>query len=257
MWSGPPELLGKARTILADRSANADQLGIALINIHSALEQYFRDSLARNSRMPLEARVSLSRSREIDWPRLLELMSTYGGLSATHGNTIRRMNMIRNGIAHRGETYRGSRQELVRYADLAESLITGRERSFAGAEIPSELYDASMATLGVGSPTQQRPAGSTARPEPARPTATGPARTQRRPAPAPSRSRAAAAPARRAAPARGGPTSFTIAPGTIVLVVLLVIVLILLFRSFAGGGSSTPPTPTPTLGTPWLVMLFS
>jgi hypothetical protein len=31
------------------------------------------------------------------------------------------MNMVRNGIVHRGETYRGTRRELERYADLAES----------------------------------------------------------------------------------------------------------------------------------------
>src|SRR5262245_23591977 len=82
----------------------------------------------------------------------------------------------------------------------------GRDRPLAGAEIPDELYEASMAALGIGSPAKQRPepAGPAAaptppiqqRPEPARPTAAGPSHVQQPPAPAPTRSRDAAAPSR-------------------------------------------------------------
>lgn len=148
MRSDPLALLRMARAIIAEPNAKAEQLGIALLNIHSALERHFRTTLSHNNRVPLETRLSVSRSREIDWPQLLVLMTMYGGLSETHGATIRTMNITRNGVAHRGETYRGTRQDLLRYADLAESLITGRERSFAGAVMPDELFDATMASLG-------------------------------------------------------------------------------------------------------------
>ncbi|HEX9369557.1 MAG TPA: hypothetical protein VF897_01070, partial [Roseiflexaceae bacterium] len=119
---------------------------------------------------------------------------------------------VRNAIQHHNQVHHGTRQALEQYASLVESLITGRERSFAGAEIPNELYEASMAALGMESPAKQRPVDDTPRPEPARPAAAAPSRAQQRPAPAPTRSRNAAMPSRRAAPERGGPPNSTSPP---------------------------------------------
>lgn len=250
MRSDPHDLLRSGRALLADPKANAHQLGTALMNIHSALEQHFRTSLSGNGQVPSETRASVSRSKEIDWPQLLVLMATYGGLSSTHGETIRQMNIVRNGIAHRGETYRGTRRELERYADLAESLITGRERSFAGAEISQELYEASMAMLGMDSPPKQRTVGDPPRSEPALPAADAPTDKRQLPAPAPSRSPDTAPSSRRAAPGRGDRGRLMIAPNTIVLAIVLIIVLILLLFSRADRGPSEPLPPTPTLGVP-------
>ncbi len=249
MSSDPENPLGEARTILAEPGVKAAQLGIALLYIHSALEQHFRTSLSRNDRVPLEIRPSLSRSRAIDWPELLMLMTTYGGLNTTHGATIRTMNMSRNGVAHRGETYRGTRQDLLRYADLADSLITGREPSFASAAMPDELFDATMAGLGRDAPSKQLPIGETPRSTPVVPTVDMPLPTRQQPASV--RPRQPVPPRDDDGPfvrhKRGEPLGAQYI--TLLIVVLIVVLIWLLFGSVMGGPSPLPQ-PTPTLGLP-------
>src|SRR5262249_26553947 len=154
-------------------------------------------------------------------------------------------------IAHRGETYHGTRRELERYADLAESLITGRERSFAGTEIPDELYEASLAMLGMESPPKQRAVSDSPRSEP---TTDAPTGARQRPAPRPSRS-ADTMTASRAAPGRGDRSRLTLAPNTIILLVVIIIALIVVLFSSFGRAPPVPIAPTPTLGVPTGVII--
>lgn len=255
MRSDQENPLGKARAILAQPGVKADQLGIALLYIHSALEEHFRTSLSRNHRVPLETRANLSRSRAFNWPELLVLMTTYAGLNTTHGGTIRTMNMIRNGIAHRHETYRGTRQDLLRYADLAESLITGHEPSFADAEMPDELFDATMAALGRAAPPKQHTVGETPQSTSLVPTSDVPLPTRQQPAPArprqPAPPHADDAPAvRHNRAASQGAQYFTL------LIVVLIVVLIWMLFGLIMRDPSQLPQPTPTLGLP-TGMIFS
>jgi hypothetical protein len=249
MGSDPENPLGKARAILAQPDVKADQLGIALLYIHSALEEHFRTSLSCNDRVPLETRASLSLSRALNWPELLVLMTTYGGLNTTQGGTIRSMNMIRNGIAHRRETYRGTRQDLLRYADLAESLITRREPSFADAEMPDELFDATMAALGRDAPPKQHTVGETPRSTSLMPTSDVPLLTRQQPAsarprqPAPPRADDAPAVHHNRAASQGAQYST-------LLILVLIVVLIWLFFGLIMRDPSQLPQPTPTLGLP-------
>jgi hypothetical protein len=81
MSSEPHDLLRSGRALLADPTADVHQLRTALTDIHNALEQHFRNSLSRNSQVPLETRASVLRVNEVNWPQLLALMVAYGGLS--------------------------------------------------------------------------------------------------------------------------------------------------------------------------------
>jgi hypothetical protein len=249
MRQDPHELLRRGRELLTDPQANTSQLEKALMNIHSALEQHFRDSLAHNRQVPWETRTSVATVKEVDWPQLIVLMTTYGGLSITHGSTIRSMNMIRNRIVHQGETYRGTRQDLVRYAELADSLITGRTQSFAGADMPDDLFDATMAGLGRDASSQQRAVGALPRSTPAVPAPDPPMPTQPRPVsarPRPRTTRSAddqpTVPADPREPVGG---QFT----TLLIVILIIVLVWLLFGSVLRGPSQLPQ-PTPTLGLP-------
>jgi hypothetical protein len=176
-------------------------------------------------------------------------MTTYGGLHTTHCGTIRTMNMIRNGIAHRHETYRGTCQDLLRYADLAESLITGREPSFADAEMPDELFDATMAALGRDAPPKQHTVGETPRSTPVVPTADMPLPTRQKPASA--RPRQPAPPRADRAPAvRHNRAASQGAQYPTLLIVVLIVVLIWLLFGLIMRDPSQLPQPTPTLGLP-------
>jgi hypothetical protein len=150
------ELLRKGRATLASAGENRVLLGSALIDIHSALERAFRDRLLYDERVPEEIRTRVS-SKEVNWPGLVALMQSYSGLREEDGETILRFNQMRNGIVHYGQTYRGTRQELERYARLVETLIAERQPSFDDAAISDELYEASLAMLSVGSPTKRPP----------------------------------------------------------------------------------------------------
>jgi hypothetical protein len=245
MRSDPQDLLRKGRALLADPGANAHQLGTALMNIHSALEQHFRISLSQNDRVPLETRANLFRSKEIDWPQLIELMVIYGGLISAQGETIRRFNIVRNGIVHRGETYRGSRRELEQYADLAEALISGRERSFASAEISNPLFDAQMAMLGMDWSPKQPTASDTPWPTVARPSTAQP-----QPAPVPARSQQGQTAPRQRSYAGNLQGGSRLNRYAVVLFALLIVVLIWWLFNPSGRDRSEPSTPTPTLGLP-------
>ncbi len=249
MRQDPHELLRRGQALLANPQANTNQLEKALVNIHSALEQHFRDRLTHNHQVPWETRTSVTKVKEVDWPQLLILMATYSGLSTTHGSTIRTMNMVRNRIVHQGETYRGTREDLLRYADLVESLITGRERSPVGAEMSDALFEATMAGLGRDAPSQPRAVDAPPLPTPAVPAINPPSPSQQRPASAqprpPTNRRADGWPIVRAAQAKPAGGQYTM-----LLIIVLIIVLVWLLFDTIMRRPSQPSQPTPTLGLP-------
>jgi hypothetical protein len=151
------DMLRNARAILADAGDNMHLLGHALSQFHSALEEHFRYTLERNSRVPEETRIGLRNTKDINRVQLLELMMSYEGLSTTDAGIIRRYNYIRNRIQHDNEIYQGTREEVERYARLVERVITGELPSFEQAEIPNELFEAQIAMLGIPTPAKQQP----------------------------------------------------------------------------------------------------
>jgi hypothetical protein len=101
---------------------NPDLLGIALVTLHGALEDYFRDSLAANPDLPYEQQMLVQDRRQVQWKDLLELIQQYGGLSDADCRRVMQANRQRQIVAHGGR-YQGTRVELTQYAYLVQSLI--------------------------------------------------------------------------------------------------------------------------------------
>ena len=247
--SDPKTMLRTGQRILATAGTNADLLGHALSQIHSALEHSFRQSLTQNMQVPAEIRARLSRAKDMDRIELIELMVQYGKLGSADAETIKGYNRIRNAIQHHNQVYRGTRQALDRYANLAEALITARDRSFAGAEISTELFEASRAMLGINPSPKERAIGNTPRSTPvvqaSDPLAPTPQRHTSVRLPRSGGISANAELAKRSD--RGNP------PGTsysTILMIVLIIVLVWLVSSAIVRDLSQPPQPTPTLSLP-------
>lgn len=169
------EMLRTARSILAGAGDNVHLLGHALSQFHSALEQHFRSTLARNDQVPESLRIRLGNSKEIDRIQLLELMMTYGGLSATDAQAIRDFNRLRNRIQHDNTIFRGTRQQVEQYADRVERIITGTSPALGRAQMTDELFEAQLAMLGITPPRSP----ATQQPTPSQ-TTNRPAKEQRR-----------------------------------------------------------------------------
>jgi hypothetical protein len=91
-----------------------DLLGLALISIHGALEDYFRAYL--------EPRANVS--HQVQWKDLLDLMQQYGSLSSDERRRILYMNKLRQESAHGGE-FKGSYGEVKDYAEYVQNRIKG------------------------------------------------------------------------------------------------------------------------------------
>lgn len=91
-------------------------LGLSLLSIHGALEDFFRDYLIKNTLVPDEDRKRVSDQGAVQWKTLLNLMEKYGGLSTAERNFILQMNVFRQQVAH-GNAFTGDRQQLENYAD--------------------------------------------------------------------------------------------------------------------------------------------
>jgi hypothetical protein len=89
-----------------------DLLGLALISIHGALEDNFRDYL--------EPRANVS--HQVQWKDLLDLMQQYGDLSSDERRRILYMNKLRQEAAHGGQ-FKGSYGEVKDYAEYVQNRI--------------------------------------------------------------------------------------------------------------------------------------
>jgi hypothetical protein len=128
-------------------------LGQALLMIHGALEDSFRDRLARNTALDPQLRAQVREVQHVQWKQLLDLMTMHGGLSPSDKRTIQRMNSLRQGFAHGGE-YTGTRHELVAYAELVQRLTQFRP---ATRSAPPPIPFVPPTTPASASPARARP----------------------------------------------------------------------------------------------------
>jgi hypothetical protein len=95
-----------------------DKLGMALIAIHSALEDFIRSEVARKAP---ELRERIEDVRQTRWNQLLDYGRVYLGFTAGDCSAINDANTMRLKIAH-GRDYNIRRAYLVEYASLVERL---------------------------------------------------------------------------------------------------------------------------------------
>src|SRR5690242_566425 len=111
--------------ILIERSkTDSDLLGVALLSIHGALEDYFREVLSTCSNLSTQEHQSLIR-RDTGWLKLVEMMQQHTGLSAEHRRIVLDANEVRQSFAH-GRPFRWRASDVLRYGRFVEA-ICGRQ----------------------------------------------------------------------------------------------------------------------------------
>ena len=108
---------GKAR--LAGAGDDERLLGMALMSLHGALEEHFREQLAREIKLETESRPG--------WMDLVDLWQKHRVLSPADRSLILRTNSKRNQIAH-GDPFDLSRTEVERYAQFVQDFMGVRAR---------------------------------------------------------------------------------------------------------------------------------
>ena len=107
---------------LSKAGSDPDMLGLALISLHGALEDYFRNWLSTNSSVSHSEREAVLDTAQVQWKGLLDLMQQYGGLNNNQRQYIFRMNRLRQDVGH-GNQFAGTRSELENYADFVRGFI--------------------------------------------------------------------------------------------------------------------------------------
>ena len=107
---------------LSKAGNDPDLLGLALISLHGALEDSFRNWLSSNSSVPPLERKAVLDARQIQWKGLLDLMQQYSSLSNDRREYIFRMNRLRQNVGH-GDRFTGTRSDLENYADFVRRFI--------------------------------------------------------------------------------------------------------------------------------------
>lgn len=125
-------------------------LGMALINLHAALEAYFRDQLANEISL-----YEASEQKRATWQDLINLWENSRGLPHTDRERLFQHNSLRNDIAH-GKPFSLTRSQVEEYARFVQD--------FTGVRVKSENPGRSVSA--VPSPPSPTP---TANPAPARP----------------------------------------------------------------------------------------
>lgn len=118
--SNVEEKLRRGFGLIERSSSDSDLLGVALIAIHSALEDYLRGELSNNPGVSAEERQRLIR-REIGWLPLVELAQRQLGLSEEQRRIILSANEIRQSFAH-GNPFRWRVGDVLRYGRFVEQL---------------------------------------------------------------------------------------------------------------------------------------
>lgn len=121
---------------LAEAGHDKDKLGMALISLHGALEEFFRSQLAAE----IVADENEQGRRRTDWQDLLNLWQKHRTLSHHDRELIYAKNGKRNAVAH-GDPFEISRNEMELYAQFV--------KRFMG--IPMSSYEA----VATGSHTSQ------------------------------------------------------------------------------------------------------
>ena len=144
-----------AQERLASGTTDVDKLTIALLKLHSALEDRLRELLA--ARLP-SRRSEIYDLNAFHWQQIVENAQQYLGMSATDASAILKVNNRQRTRAAHGESVSLTRDEVERYEALVRAVWNAGSRS--GAPLPP--HPGSGSSRGQG----QTSSGSTPRPEP-------------------------------------------------------------------------------------------
>ncbi|MCA9902150.1 MAG: SH3 domain-containing protein [Anaerolineales bacterium] len=111
------EKLREGLELLEAADNNEKFLGTALLSLHAALEDYFRERLAADI-APLEQ----AQSGRVGWQTLIDLWENRFSLSNQDKRIILAKNTVRNKVAH-GDSYTLSRSEMEEYAQFVQDFI--------------------------------------------------------------------------------------------------------------------------------------
>ncbi|MCB8928449.1 MAG: hypothetical protein H6652_22845 [Ardenticatenaceae bacterium] len=90
-------------------------LGMALLNLHAALEEYFREQLANEIRL-----YEASEQKRATWQDLINLWESSRGLTRNDRERLFQHNSLRNDIAH-GKPFSLSQPQVEEYAHFVQS----------------------------------------------------------------------------------------------------------------------------------------
>ncbi len=107
--------------ILAQANNNPYILGTALQTIHGALEDACRLWLSQ-PHISKQHNINVQSRSDTNWQTLLELMPKYYQWNDRDVQYVRRMNGIRNNVAH-GDGFKGTQQEVEQYAAYVKNIF--------------------------------------------------------------------------------------------------------------------------------------
>jgi hypothetical protein len=215
-----------ARELLSSPEANQSSFSLALIKVHSTLEDYLREAIdLANAHRGIESR--LVGDTTVQWRELASLAEQAGLLTPRQRQTALDKNKLRIGIAH-GDDVTVERIDVEAYCLFVEAIIERGQAQKPPAQRSRQPSEAPPASRKATPPPPTAPAAA-----PARPAATPRERSAPRQASAP---RSAPPSSRTAQAGRPQPPGGVI---TLALAILLVLVLLAAFTYF----SRTPPPP--------------
>jgi hypothetical protein len=107
----------EGQRLLAQAGNDQAALSMALLKVHSALEDYLRSALATNQAVPEETRQAVTDIRAVQWRDLADYAQKYNVITGPERNTILSFNKLRQNVAH-GETITLDREQLEQYVRM-------------------------------------------------------------------------------------------------------------------------------------------
>jgi hypothetical protein len=103
-----------------------DLLGSAMLSIHGALEDQFRQTLASLPQLSAAERLRVQDVSQVQWRELCDLMQKYVGLSDQDVKYIMQMNSMRIKAGHGGQ-FPGSYQDVAQYTEFVKGWVGSTE----------------------------------------------------------------------------------------------------------------------------------
>lgn len=149
--------LQEGRQRLAQAGNDQSHLGMALIKIHAAHEDYLRVALHTHAGVPDDVKQIIFDVRTTNWLQLANLAQEYGILSSQERKLALDANGLRLKVAH-GETVTLQRPFVERYLQLVESKIEARTGQTAslGAPAPYRAPDPPVTAHAPAAPPARR-----------------------------------------------------------------------------------------------------
>lgn len=113
---------------LAKAKEEPDLLGLAMLSIHGALEDQFRQMLASLPQLSAAERLRVQDVSQVQWRELCDLMQKHVGLSDRDVKYIMQMNSMRIKAGHGGQ-FPGSYQDVAQYAEFVKGWLEVAEGS--------------------------------------------------------------------------------------------------------------------------------